>query len=267
MKAFLEEINFPRYYYRWCHQWAGFITSEYGEQNDGGVDLHLTGYDVNEHVREWLQKNGYEKWSVVEVLAARVTEGNKRYTLQRRCAPTGLTELSSQLWESYEGSVDWSKYLGLVNVFYSHIQSKPITRTFECMKVGCVTHQADLRMPEDKTFFWLDYLVLRQCQVGDFSLTNVLSIIQDTGFTMIELDYDPSACTHGRPEPLASHHRAPPPFGSPGMLLTTHSLAGLLSTDSLLRTTAQAEAIRAHLPRRRRLRDAHLLIPCSAPAR
>ena len=44
------------------------------------------------------------------------------------------------------------------------LQAKWLRRTLEAMEMGCEAYRADLKAKsDDEVYFWLDYLVLRQC--------------------------------------------------------------------------------------------------------
>ena len=81
--------------------------------------------------------------------------------------------------------------VGVANVFYSHPQGKWLRRTVDCMRQGCDAYRSRLGgKSDDEVFFWLDYMVLRQC-VNDFDVKKVIATIGGIGCTMIELDIDP----------------------------------------------------------------------------
>ena len=98
----------------------------------------VTGYDFVEAVRAWLKSTGNEAKSVLEVLRA-------------------------------EGS----PHVGRANVFYSHVQVPDLSTTVDRMRDGCRDVGTGLAKP---TFFWLDYLTLRQLR-RDFTVPAILAVI------------------------------------------------------------------------------------------
>ena len=54
------------------------------------------------------------------------------------------------------------------------------------MRKGRNAHSSELPEDDAKVFFWLDYVVLRQCQ-NDFELPRIMGCIKDIGFTLVEV--------------------------------------------------------------------------------
>jgi Leucine-rich repeat (LRR) protein len=148
-----------------------WITDCYGEPDEKDAETgkltrsrgNLRGYDLCEHAKAWLSLYATERdadgrplQSVCEVLLAR-----------------GSREVRS------------------ANAFYSHLQSKRPRRTLECMELAASTYYEELGVASaDDVCFWLDYLVLRQCQ-KDFHLVQVQTTISHIGATVVELDDTP----------------------------------------------------------------------------
>jgi len=102
-------------------------------------------------------------------------------------------------WSKFE----WTKHVGPADVFYSHVQLKPVCRTLKCIEKGIETYDAELKAFYQKKEggdtareagprFWLDYFNLRQCQ-NDFSPPAVVDLVGTIGFVFIEFDFDPLA--------------------------------------------------------------------------
>ena len=78
------------------------------------------------------------------------------------------------------------------NCFYSHVQIPSVSVTVEQMELTCRSHPELL--PIEQTFFWLDFLVLRQC-TNDFDLQKVRAIIKQVGRTCVEISKERGGTT------------------------------------------------------------------------
>ena len=150
----------------------GWVTEQYGQPHEHYRSSNLTGYDLCAAICGWLQSQGYEDRSVLEVLTERP---------------------------------EWREYIGRANVFYSHADGASIGHTLDYMERGCDLYSTELPKDRDgKTYFWLDYVTLRQCQCcpsphappgwpnpRDFDLKSVNALIKEVGFTMAELGARP----------------------------------------------------------------------------
>lgn len=120
----------------------GWVTSAYG---DG-----LTGYDMCEHVKNWLRQTSNDSYSLCEVL---LRQGSPHVKRGPDC-------------------------------FASHVQLLPIGRFLDTL-VEAPTH-FPLSMPM-VPFYWIDYACLRQCQ-ADFKLPLIRDLVNRVGVTLVELD-------------------------------------------------------------------------------
>ena len=114
------------------------------------VWINVAGYDLARAIRNWLKAEGKTDKSVCEVLLEE-----------------GWPEVSR------------------ANCFYSHLQIPSVSVTVErIIELTCRSHPELL--PIEETFFWLDFLVLRQC-TNDFDLQKVRAIIKQVGRTCVEI--------------------------------------------------------------------------------
>jgi hypothetical protein len=111
----------------------------------------LTGYDLCEHIKDWLRRHGHEGKSVCEVLL-----GEKSAHI-KLCA----------------------------DCFVSHIQSRTVNQLMGTLRQAAVQHCEHL--PVDPAL-WIDYVCVRQCQKGGFNLPQIGALINEIGCTLLELD-------------------------------------------------------------------------------
>ena len=177
MRKLCKLIGFPVYgrevdgymtqYWRFRHDELKWITEKHGFEN-------LVGYDLGAYLRIWLKRVGKEGESVCTLFEK---------------GPVTLTWTDDDRHEHTE-TIDLSMHIGPVVLFHSHTQSKPLSRTFECIEEGIELYRDELPADDDKVFVWLDYFSLKQCQ-NDFDLPNTCALVTDTGFTLVELDGAP----------------------------------------------------------------------------
>ena len=146
----------------------GWVTKKYGTYDPDVAVLsdkpnNLTGYDFVAAVQAWLVKQRSPGLSVLEVLRK----------------------------EHFVG-------VGKANTYYSHsLKPSPLgwTGTLARMKLALKTHAREL--PEDQTFFWLDILSLRQCELEkNFSLPMMMGAVEACRVTVIEVDHYLEVFTH-----------------------------------------------------------------------
>jgi hypothetical protein len=137
---------------------------------NGGID-HITGYDLANYLRLWLQDKGYKELSVCEVI---LLDANFAHLRQ---------------------------FIGLANVFWSHIQlegffgqfttlngeDEAMHTTLSMMNTADKKDTSKILPPEASRFIWLDYVCLRQCQ-NDFDVYSILALIKDIGTMVAAVD-------------------------------------------------------------------------------
>jgi tetratricopeptide (TPR) repeat protein len=119
----------------------------------------LNGYDVCQHVKEYLQKIGKLHQSLLEV----IMEGKVE---ELKCLQT---------------------HVGLADAFFSHMQALPIATMLETLKDAETRFAKELGTAPK---FFIDYCGIRQCVSSDFTLERVVSAIETIGTTVVELDAD-----------------------------------------------------------------------------
>lgn len=117
----------------------------------------VTGYDLVEFLRQWLQNEGYGGMSVCEVI---------------------LTQ------ERFRGL---RCYVAKATIFWSHIQLESFLG--ESGTLGSLWHysQSSKSLPQGQRFFWLDYFCLRQCK-NDFHVEVVVSLVKEIGCLVADVD-------------------------------------------------------------------------------
>lgn len=169
----------PGYKRRSSMEWAnsaanvGPLRMDEGSHYRPSAGLQALAYDLNDKVREFLEKNNWEHLSMLEVV------------------------LTVPEYEHLR------KFVGVAEVFYSHVQSRPVF-DFDCGMMGmlqktfrCGTLPRELdRMKEpyahaQTPFVWLDTFSLKQCK-NDFSVDAVLQLIEEIPYFVVELflEYD-----------------------------------------------------------------------------
>ena len=138
-------------------QWSR-MEDLYGHQDEAWSSREnpspLTGYDFAAAVRHWLRSQGKAQMSVCEVL------------LEEGCVGVGPA-----------------------NTFYSHMQQPCVTACIASMRAANLTFPK-LHGKENETYYWLDYLTLRQCR-QDFNLPHIASAVGAAGLTLAEVDLAP----------------------------------------------------------------------------
>eukprot|EP00929_Paragymnodinium_shiwhaense_P059229 TRINITY_DN29660_c0_g1_i1.p1 TRINITY_DN29660_c0_g1~~TRINITY_DN29660_c0_g1_i1.p1 ORF type:complete len:521 (+),score=54.84 TRINITY_DN29660_c0_g1_i1:105-1667(+) len=111
----------------------------------------LTGYDFGNCIRQWHKATGNEEISSAEYLQQ----------------------------EDYQQEED-TPGVGDPRIFLSHVQSEPLEAT---LKVTESYLWAEARLKHGVVYFWLDYVILRQC-MNDFEPSHIVSVIQRIGWTV-----------------------------------------------------------------------------------
>ena len=119
-----------------------WVEEAYGKQ--------LTGYDLCEHIRDWLRQTNNVGLSVCEVLAR---QGSKHVRRGADC-------------------------------FLSHVQARPVEDF--CETLVMVPERFARHLPL-MPFFWIDYMSLRQSH-NDFNVHHIRALIAEIGCTLVELD-------------------------------------------------------------------------------
>jgi tetratricopeptide (TPR) repeat protein len=119
----------------------------------------LNGYDVCQHVKEYLHKIGKPHQSLLEVIMEGKVEALK-------CL---------------------RKHVGLTDAFFSHVQVLPIATMLETLKDAETRFAKELG---EAPKFFIDYCGIRQCLSSDFTLERVVGAIETIGSTVAELGED-----------------------------------------------------------------------------
>jgi len=169
----------------------GWVTKLYGPveyRADGSVVASsLTGYDLADTIRSWLEFVGQEGASVCEVLLAEGTQARLRLR-ERRAGLPAIPALPAVRRNPHS--------------FNSHVQFLPIGSTlYEGFCRGAMRmnwksgnkylprgiEPSDCENVRSQIYWWLDYFVLRQCK-HDFSPFAIHEVIKYIGHTNVELD-------------------------------------------------------------------------------
>ena len=145
-------------------------------RNDDGCLANMTGYDLGDFLREWLQAEGHDALSVCEVI------------------------LMDARFE------DLRQYVGAANMFWSHVQvegfvggmsrqhgkltDKGLMTTMFLMSRldGAIADAARRKLPPwESRFPWVDYFCLKQCR-ADFDVHAVVELIGIIGLVVAAVD-------------------------------------------------------------------------------